>query len=656
MFYLKLACSNLKKNHKNYLPFFLTCMITVMLFYMMDAISRNSGLQQMPASENLQLILEYATWITGGFAAVFLFYTNSFLIKQRKKEFGLYQVLGMDKKNLTWMMAFESVLLAGGSIAGGLLGGIVFGKLLFLILLKMIHFEVVLSFAIEKMALLRTAGLFFFIFLVLFLWNLIQIQRTTPAELLHGQNQGEREPKTKLLLTLVGIATMGSGYFLALTTETPLSAIGKFFIAVALVIVGTYALFTAGSIAFLKILKKRKPYYYQTRHFITVSGMMYRMKQNAVGLANICIMSTIVIVLVSVTVSLYAGMENVIMTRFPSELYVEVSDSAQQQEEVLETILSEETKRGGVEREQILAYHNVNLPSILDGDKLILEQMELDDSYKDSGYRNVILLPLEDYNAMEQEKENLEDGQVLVYFPADTYRKETVTLQDHTYQVKKVLSTISIEERDAGYVVPNVYIVMPDLKELQMYSKKYAYENAGTVSYTEYFDLSGNSEQKESVILQIKQRAQKELEKTLVQSREEFRESGYSLYGGFLFLGVFVGALFLMATVLVIYYKQISEGYDDRERYQIMKKVGLDELEIRKAIQSQIRTVFFLPLVVAMLHMAAAFPALTKIMAALNLVNVRLEAVCTVGTVIVFAVFYGIVFVITSREYYKIVR
>lgn len=656
MFYLKLACSNLKKNHKNYVPFFLTCMITVMFFYMMDAISRNSGLQQMPASENLQLILEYATWITGGFAAVFLFYTNSFLIKQRKKELGLYQVLGMDKKNLTWMMAFESVLLAGGSIAGGLLGGMVFGKLLFLILLKMIHFEVVLSFAIEKMALLRTAGLFFFIFLVLFLWNLIQIQRTTPAELLHGQNQGEREPKTKLLLTLVGIATMGSGYFLALTTETPLSAIGKFFIAVVLVIVGTYALFTAGSIAFLKILKRRKPYYYQTRHFITVSGMMYRMKQNAVGLANICIMSTIVIVLVSVTVSLYAGMENVIMTRFPSELYVEVSDSAQQQEEVLETILSEETKRGGVEREQILAYHNVNLPSILDGDKLILKQMELDDSYKDSGYRNVILLPLEDYNAMEQEKENLEDGQVLVYFPADTYRKETVTLQDHTYQVKKVLSTISIEERDAGYVVPNVYIVMPDLKELQMYSKKYAYENAGTVSYTEYFDLSGNSEQKESVILQIKQRAQKELEKTLVQSREEFRESGYSLYGGFLFLGVFVGALFLMATVLVIYYKQISEGYDDRERYQIMKKVGLDELEIRKAIQSQIRTVFFLPLAVAMLHTAAAFPALTKIMAALNLVNVRLEAACTVGTVVVFAAFYGIVFAITSREYYKIVR
>lgn len=653
MFYLKLACSNLKKNHKNYVPFFLTCMITVLFFYMMDAISRNSGLQQLPGSQNLQMMLEYATWITGAFAAVFLFYTNSFLIKQRKKEFGLYQVLGMDKKNLTWMMAFESVLLAGGSIAGGLLGGILFGKLLFLILLRMIHFEVVISFAIEKMALLCTAGLFFLIFLVLFLWNLVLIQRTTPSELLHGQNQGEREPKTKLLMTLVGVAAMGSGYFIALTTETPLSAIGNFFIAVALVIVGTYALFTAGSIAFLKILKKRKRYYYQTRHFITVSGMMYRMKQNAVGLANICIMSTIVIVLVSVTVSLYAGMENVMMTRFPSEIYVEVSDWAEQQEQVLEKILSEETKRGGVEREHILAYHNVNLPSILDGDKLILEQTQLDDSYKDSGYRNVILLPLEDYNVMEQETENLEDGQVLVYFPADTYQKETITLQDHTYQVKKVLSTISIEERDAGYVVPNVYVVLPDVKNLQEYSEKYAYKN---VSYTEYFDLSGNPDQTESVIRRIQQRVQTELEGTLIQSREEFRKSGYSLYGGFLFLGVFVGALFLMATVLVIYYKQISEGYDDRERYQIMKKVGLGESEIRKAIQSQIRTVFFLPLAVAMLHTAAAFPALTKIMAALNLVNVRLEAACTVGTVVVFAVFYGIVFVITSGEYYKIVR
>ena len=293
MFYPKLAVTNIGKNRKSYLPYILTCVLTVMMFYTMDAICKNEGVLQMPGADSMIIILNMASWITGIFSAIFLFYTNSFLVKQRKKEFGVYQVLGMDKRNLTKMLLWESVFTAAVSLGLGLLLGILLGKLMFLIFLKMINFSVPLSFSIEPKAIVRTLFLFGIIFLVTFSYNLFQLRKANPVELLHGGNVGEREPKTKWLFTLIGVVTLAAGYGIAVTTETPLSALGSFFIAVILVIIGTYALFTAGSIAFLKILKKKKNFYYRPNHFATVSGMLYRMKQNAVGLANICIMSTI---------------------------------------------------------------------------------------------------------------------------------------------------------------------------------------------------------------------------------------------------------------------------------------------------------------------------------------------------------------------------
>lgn len=660
MFYLKLALTNLKKNGKTYFPYLLTCILTVMMFYVMYAIGKNEGLDTIEGSGYLKTILSYAAWITGFFAAVFLFYTNSFLIKQRKKELGLYQVMGMDKRNLAKMLLCESLLTAGCSLAAGLILGLLLGKLMFLILLKMLHFPVDFVFSAEPEALLKTSVFFLAVFLVIFFWNLVQVWRAAPVELLHGTSQGEKEPKTKWLMTLLGIAAMGGGYFIALTTESPLSAIEKFFFAVLLVVIGTYALFLAGSIALLKLLKKNKKFYYKARHFTSVSGMIYRMKQNAAGLANICIMSTVALVLISVTVSLYSGMENILRTRFPAEMHVAVERSDDVSAAQLEQLLTEELQNEHVEMTDHFTYRSGSLAAILDGSRLILSEEEGEEtalgslSYAADQYRWLHLIPLSDYNEMEGKQTELAEGEALIYIPRGDFRDNTITLQDQTYQVKEALDTIKVEKRETGFVVSNVYVILPDEESILELLAKYGEGNTG-ICYSVYFNLEGEKDACARAVTAIQKRIP-EIAGAWMEYREAYRQEFYAMYGGFLFLGVFVGALFLVGTVLIIYYKQISEGYDDRERYQIMQQIGMAGQEVKRSIRSQVLLVFFLPLLVAALHVAVAFKPISKLLAALYLVNVRLEIFCTCGTVLIFALFYIIVYGLTSREYYRIVR
>lgn len=664
MFYLKLAFTNLGKNRKTYFPYLLTCILTIMMFYVMSAIGRNAGLDAMHGSWQLKTILLYAARVTGLFAALFLFYTNSFLVKQRKKEFGLYQVLGMDKMNMAKMLACESGVTACASLMLGLVLGLALGKLMFLVLLKMIHFPVSLAFSVEPEALLGTVVFFLVVFCVTFFWNLLQIRKADPIELLYGSKAGEKEPKTKWLLTLIGIAALGSGYYIALTTESPLSAIEKFFFAVVLVVIGTYALFISGSIAMLKGLKKKKSFYYQTKHFISVSGMIYRMKQNAAGLSSICIMSTVVLVLVSVTVSLYMGMENILETRFPSEMHVVLSGSDEERISQVEQVIAEELQKENVKEKNTLRYQSGGLSAVQADDRMILDAE--DDtgisarvsggvSYSAEQYRALYLIPLSDYNRMEQKQAKLEEGEVLVYIPMGNFDSDTITLQDKTYRVKENLKTLKVEKRDMGYVIRNAYLILPDEQAVLDLLAQYAGNGDGQMSYSVYFDLDGEPAACARAVTAVNERISN-IEGGAVEYRDDFRKSCYEMYGGFLFLGVFVGALFLMATILIIYYKQISEGYEDRGRYQIMMQVGMDKKEIKRSIRSQVLMVFFLPLLIAALHLLAAFKTITKLLAVLNLVNVRLEIFCTCGTVFVFAVFYAAVYGLTSREYYKIVK
>lgn len=652
MFYLKIAVTNIRKNWKNHFPYILTCVLTIMIFYILDAICKNDGVKQIVGAEKMNIILNMASGVTAIFSVMILFYTNNFLIKQRKKEFGLYQVLGMDKYNLVKILWCENYLTAMISISMGLFLGFLLGKLMFLILLKMIHFSIPLAFTIEPIAIFQTFILFTGIFLIAFCYNSFQLRKVKPIELLHSDKMGEKEPKSKWGITIIGILAIVAGYGIALRTEAPLSALGNFFGAAILVMVGTYALFIGGSIFLLKALKRNKSYYYHPKHFATVSGMLYRMKQNAVGLANICIMSTIVMVLISVTASLYMGMKDVLDTRFPSDCHVQIEKPDNAKITKINQIIKEELRKEKVKAEDQQEFVSLSfLSAKIDGD-LTTEGLK---NYAMEDLRVVFVITLDSFNQLEGKKEVLQQGEILFYSPIDDFQKERIQIGEESYNVSQHLDFMKIEKFDTSTINTSVYIVVPDMETISFLADKYNYRGSEAVIYHQYLNPKGNNIACTKAIEKISEKLVT-MEGVYFEWRDSAKESYYQLYGGLLFIGVFVGFLFLMGTVLIIYYKQIAEGLDDRERFQILKKVGMSQKEVKQTIRNQVLIVFFLPLGAAVVHVSAAFKVLTKLMKTLDLNNIGLEAVCTSGTILIFAVFYVLVFIITSREYYRIVK
>lgn len=647
--YRKLALTNIKNNRRTYVPYLLTCIVTVMMFYIIYALTLNQGLKGVPGEVTFRMMLDIGISIVAIFSVIFLFYTNSFLIKQRKKEIGIYNVLGLGKRHIAKMLGFEMLITVAVSFAGGLIGGILFGKLVFLILLRILHFDVGMKFAIEPDALIGTILLFGCIFGACLLYNLFQIRLSNPIELLRGGNVGEREPKTKVLLTTIGVLTLGGGYYIALSAEKPMEVIGLFFIAVVLVIIGTYALFTAGSIAVLKLMRKNKKYYYQAKHFTSVSGMMYRMKQNAAGLANICILSTMVLVMISSTVAMYMGMEDILDTRFPRECIVEAYEPTTENIEFVNQKLDEIFQKHHVTTKNEVEYSYTGTPVVRNGNELTYDQTKIN---AHSDYGTVYLITEEEYNQLEGKHVTLKDNQVLTYGTKDQFEDKNILLNGKTYENTKVF--MRTVDQDTQSIMSGYYIVMADQSEIDAFvgeNKEYV-----TTAYYHAVDLQGKKADKLKALQEVQDQVKSNEKSIQTEIRELSKDDFYSLYGAFFFLGIFFGILFLMATVLIIYYKQISEGYSDRERFEIMRKVGMSQREVKQSIRSQVLSVFFLPLIVAVIHIAVAFKVITKLLAALNLTNVPLIFGSTAVTVVVFAVFYGIVYGITTKEYYRIVK
>lgn len=637
--YEKLAVTNLKNNRKTYVPYIFTGVLTVMMFYIIDALSRGKGITQ----DTLKICLQYATGVIIVFAVIFLFYTNSFLIKRRKKEIGVYNILGMGKRHIARMMAVETILTAGISILGGLVFGIIFGKLMYLLLLKILHNSVDMQFSVNGTAIVQTVILFAGIFLLTYLYNILQIQMVNPVELLHGGNQGEKEPKSRWLLVIVGVAALGNGYWIALTTEAPLEALLKFFVAVVCVIIGTYALFIAGSIVVLKILRKNKAYYYNPKHFTSVSGMIYRMKQNGAGLANICVLSTMVLVMVSTTVSLYAGMEDILDSRFPRDVSIVCNEADTNKEETLQRLIKEQCEKAGVKITDRVRYRYGSMNAVLKGNNL--EKVE--QYYPDNHFYYVEMITQEEYNRIEKQNVSLKEQEILTYTTNGKCGKKQINIAGQNYQVKKELSEMTSQPKSTAEMYKTLYIVFANAEQI---------ERIESFSYADKFNLKGDDGKQKETLEQIQNEFYEKFPDGTMESRMLSRSSFYELYGGLFFIGIYLGSMFIMATVLIIYYKQISEGYDDRERYQIMQKVGMSKKEVKRSIRSQVLSVFFLPLVVAAIHVAVAFKVMTKILGVLNLTNVSLFAVCTIITIAVFAVFYIIVYSITAKEYYRIVN
>lgn len=659
--YTKLAITNIKNNRQFYFPYLLTGIITVAMFYIMCALESNPGIQSMPGAKDLGLILRLGIGVIGIFAVIFLFYTNSFIIKRRKKELGIYNILGMEKRHIAKILSKEAFFTAIIAIGGGLVTGVLFHKLACMLLYRMIGFNGGITFSFSKKGVMITAILFAIVYLLTYIYDLFQVQLANPIELLQSGNKGEREPKTKAIMAVLGVLCLGAGYFIAITTKNPIKALTLFFVAVILVIIGTYLLFTAGSIALLKILRRNKGYYYQTKHFTSVSGMIYRMKQNAVGLANICILSTMVLVAVSTTVSLYVGVEDIMKERYPNEINIRAYyDTGAPSEDSIAPIVEKSVKESGRKIRHEEDYLELYFAAIKDQGQYSLDKEKV----KTAGDRvsGFVVLSREDCKKKYNEEiPELAENEVALFTIKKT-DMDTLVLENRSYHVKEIKQFQNTEDFEtiADMMDEYYYVIVNDVQDMErlwQLQKDIYQENSSSISRQVRLDIDGDSEQKKECFENIKTALGPEQAKAriLIDSRQSSLDEFYQIYGGFLFLGLFLGILFLMITVLIIFYKQISEGYDDKERFSIMEKVGMSNDEVKATIRSQVRTVFFLPILMAAIHVGMAFPMIKRLLSLFGLSNTALFAGCMAGTILVFTMIYLLVFLKTSKTYYKIV-
>ena len=663
-FYIRLAKENLKKNKASYFPYILTGGCTVAVFYLILSLALNPGLARMSGGDATQMVLQFGTGVVGIFSLIFLFYTNGFLMKRRKKELGLYHILGMDKRNLARLIFTETLMVSLASEVLGLVIGVVMDRLMFWILLKVVGNYTTIRYHFYAPALVITAVIFGIIYLLTLLFNLIQIRKAKPVDLLKSKEVGEKEPKTRLLMALAGAISLGAGYYIAITTKNVMEAFTMFFLAVLLVIVGTYLIFTAGSIAVLKALRWNKGYYYQPKHFISVSGMLYRMKQNAVGLANICILSTGVLLAVSMSVSLYGSLEDIIHSRYPSDISFDMRNDTQNFAGGYRELAEKTAETFGTGIENYMGYASLSFVAGEDGDTFLLNS---DRQYLGNDMATLTFLTPEEYTRVTGKEVTVGEGEALLYDPSGTYSADQFSLEGKIYPIRSRLDAFAQDPESAIMLVDRYYFVVnADTMEEIYHEQKAVYqEYCSSYNYRGWFDLAGTSDETEKAFAAAFQEAmtagypdsvEGQEAFSYMESRSEELDAIYMLYGGFFFVGIFAGVLFLIATVLIIYYKQISEGYDDRERFVIMRKVGMSDQEIRKTINEQVKKVFFLPLGAAAVHVCAAFPLMKRMLYLLNMNNDKIFVICTAGSVILFGLFYSLVFKITARTYYRIVR
>lgn len=652
-FYWKLAFTNLKGNRRVYLPYLLSSVGIIMMFYSINALGQGIDQGALYGGTTVASMMGLGVFVIGLFAVLFLFYTNSFIIKRRKKELGLYNILGMEKRHIAHILFRETLLIAVCSLALGLGLGIVFSRVLFWLLGLLLGTDLAVAFVIPVSAITSTLGLFGLIFLLTLCYNLLQVKLSKPIELLHGGETGEREPKAHWFLAVLGALLLGTGYTMAVTIQDPLSALVFFFVAVILVILGTYLLFITGITAMLKLLKKNKRFYYKTNHFTALSGMLFRMKQNAAGLASICVLFTALLVTVSTTFSLYTSMDGLLRARYPRNVLVSVCDANQEAKDMVRSAVNQKSQELGLALENVVDREGWNITTARVGNTLHTQEVSL------VTCAVVNIFTQSEFERFSGQQVDLAENQVLLFDPANTFPGgDTLNIDDKTYEI-----------------VPSDY-VMPEASTLaQIYEMYYLVVRDETVVenilapsgsdtfpiYSYDFDVAGGDPEDIAALREALGTVDfsgpgVEYEALLFEDSATSRQSFMELYGGLFFLGLFLGVLFLLGTALIIYYKQVSEGYDDARRFNIMQKVGMSHKEVKQSIHSQILLVFFLPLVMAVLHLAFAFPMLEKILLVMGLANTQLILLSTLGCVAVFALAYLIIYALTARTYYNIVE
>lgn len=670
-FYPKLALSSIRKNKKLYLPYILTCIGMVAMYYIIVYLQYSDILSYMPKTFTLREMFNLGSWVIAIFALIFLFYTNSFLIRRRKKEFGLYNILGMGKKNICVLVLCETVITGIIALAGGLLAGVLFSKLAELVLVNIIKGNISYSLSVSPYAFLSTAAVFCAVFFLLFLNTVFQLRHSNAISLLRSENVGEKPPKGNFILAGIGLILLSAAYYLAITIKNPVSALTIFFVAVIMVIVSTYFLFISGSVTLCRALQKNKKYYYKPQHFVSVSSMVYRMKRNGAGLASICILATMVLVMLSSSASLYFGEEASLSASFPKEINVTASfsspdDMSDENIAALRDSIKEINKKYNVTESNLIDFCSVNVAGVMENGNFQPDVTAYNAAYFDVYEKiyNLTIVSLNDYNRITGKREILNDNEILVYTDNKNFREQKLNLDGENTLTVKDYVDCPFFKTQINDIVSSIVIFAPDpsttVEKLRVLSD---YNGQSLLSSNWLYNFDTNTDGKNQIelrkelyeVLLQKLDNTPELKMISCESREENREDFYNTFGGLFFLGIILSIVFIFAAVLIIYYKQISEGYEDCARFDIMQKVGITKEGIRKSINSQLLTVFFMPLLFAGMHLAFAFPIISRLLKLFHLNNIMLFAVSSITAFLVFALLYALVYKITSNAYYKIV-
>lgn len=675
--YPSMAFTNIKSNRRAYIPYMVSCMITVSIYYIICSLADNRNLADMWGGNVIQSYMGIGQLIVSIFAFIFLFYINSFLVKRRRSEFGLYNILGMEKRHISKVILLETIYTYIIVMMSGILLGILLDKFMYLILINILGGSLPIGFYVSSSGIIKSLSLFGAIFLLILLDSIRQIYKSSPVELLKSSSAGEREPKAKWILAVLGIICLCTGYFIAVTTKNPVAAFMLFFIAVILVIVGTYLIFTAGSISMLKLMKKNKGYYYKTKHFISISSMMYRMKRNAVGLANICILSTMVLVMVSSTISIYFGLGDSLEKRYPSEFSITSMADDPLNDDVIQ-ILDNALEDHGLHKKNEFSYDELSVSAVFEKE----DNTFITDPSRYNGLSSIkiydqlctlVFVSLDDYNkCMDTDFVLKGEDDVMLYSTHTPLKEDTFSLFGTTFHIKNRLDDFMTSKNMNALIFNGYFIVVKDETVINKILEENlaAYDDyASYIEYSYMTDITGDEEQQRDaieavyndVISQIYDISQPDSSSySSFTGSFECRSVESDTFGdsfiGLFFIGIVLGLLFIMATVLIIYYKQLTEGYEDKKRFEIMQNVGMSHLEVKRSINSQILIIFFMPLITAGIHVGFAFPFIFRIMTLMSLFNLRLFTLCTVGCFLVFAIFYITVYLLTSKLYYKIVK
>ena len=671
-FYPRLAWTGMKQNRRLYLPYLLTCTGVTAMFYILMGLSVSSVLPQMSGGRSTALIMSLGSVVIAFFALIFLFYTHSFLIRRRSREFGLYNVLGMGKGNIARILLWETLLTYAGTTAVGLALGVALSKLAELGLMNLLRSQISYTFTVNTKSLLVTLALFAAVHGLIFLHSLWQLHRVSAVALLHSESVGEKPPRARWLLAVLGLALLGGAYWLAVSIREPLEALLWFFAAVLMVIAGTYLLFISGSVALCRALQRNPRYYYRPSHFVSVSSMAYRMKRNGAGLASICVLATMVLVMLSSTTCLYFGQEDAVNARYPHDIAVTVYGD----EHLMDKTELEELRQGvesavfnfGGEASNVAEYREVSLSGLMDGGNLTVDAAG---AYATDSTHVIQMhfVPLEEYNAVTGQSLTLEDGQVYVAALRMDFNADTLSVDGGMTRHVMKREITPLDGAAVADITPSLTVVVKDFErfvpELQGYlSDKYGWYPSAYWNYGFDTDLPENQQANtDDVTPNLTDALYAHLSRVSsdwgvgvsVESKAGNRADFYGTYGGLFFLGIMLSVVFLLAAVSIIYYKQICEGYEDQSRFDIMQKVGMTKRDIRRSINSQLLTVFFLPMALSGVHLCFAFPFIHKLLLLFNLSNTPLLIGTTVISYVAFALLYTLAYKLTSNAYYHIV-